>query len=83
MHYYSKMHYTTGNEGPFITHKIVFERWKALDEELERDVIQPNPSYALRTLTPPPELSDDDAEPEKPQQQMVGIPARAMQMSYR
>ena len=60
---------------------------KALDEELERDVIQPNPSYALRAPTPPPELSDDDssdadAEPEKPQQQMVGIPARAMQMSY-
>merc|ERR1712130_101881 len=53
---------------------------KALDEELERDVIQPNPSYALRAPTPPPELSDDDssdadAEPEKPQQQMVGIPA--------
>ena len=55
---------------------------KALDEELERDVIQPNPSYSLRAPTPPPALSDDDSsdddiQPEKPAQQMVGIPGLA------
>ena len=33
----------------------------ALDEELERDVIQPNPSYSLRAPTPPPPISDDDS----------------------
>ncbi|CBY32981.1 unnamed protein product [Oikopleura dioica] len=52
----------------------------ALDEELERDVIQPNPSYSLRAPTPPPTISDDDSSdeeigPDPPKQQMVGIPA--------
>ena len=30
------------------------EELLALDAELERDVIQPNPSYSLRAPTPPP-----------------------------
>ena len=37
------------------------EELLALDEELERDVIQPNPSYSLRAPTPPPQMSDDDS----------------------
>ena len=37
------------------------EELLSLDEELERDVIQPNPSYSLRAPTPPPQMSDDDS----------------------
>ena len=59
------------------------EELLALDAELERDVIQPNPSYSLRAPTPPPVASDSESSDEdapapptkEKSQQMVGIPA--------
>ena len=44
------------------------EELAALDEELERDVIQPNPSYSLRAPTPPPQISDEESSSEEEQE---------------